>query len=513
MGAPMKKGKVYLIGAGPGDPGLITLKGIDCIKESDVIVYDYLTNEKFLTYAKPGATAIYVGKKGGEHTLPQEQINELLITKAKEDKIVARLKGGDPFVFGRGGEEAEALVSAGISFEVVPGVSSGIAVPAYAGIPLSHRDYTSTVAFITGRRDPTKIETSIAWDKLATGAGTLVFMMGVRTLPEIVENLIKYGRDPKTPVAVIRWGTRVDQETLVGTLDGIVHLAKERDLLPPALTIVGDVVRLRDKLNWFEKKPLFGKRIMITRAREQAKEFAQLLESCGAEVIQFPTIEVVPPRSWKEADNAIKKLSGFDWLIFTSVNGVRFFTERLRKNKKDLRALEGIRICAIGPRTAEEIERLGISPDFVPAEYRAEAILRGLKRVKGARVLIPRAKVAREILPEELIKKGAKVKVVPVYRNVKPKADLQKVMALLSEGKISTITFTSSSTVKNFVELLEGENYLKVLDRVRIACIGPVTAKTAEELGIKTHIMPKKYTIPALTEAIVEYWAGSKFKG
>ncbi|MFQ5454745.1 MAG: uroporphyrinogen-III C-methyltransferase [Nitrospirota bacterium] len=506
----MKRGKVYLVGSGPGDPKLITLRGIECIKSADVIIYDYLANERLLTYSKDSAEIIYVGKKGGDHTLPQYSINQLIIQKVKEGKIVARLKGGDPFVFGRGGEEAEELADAGMEFEIVPGVTSAIACPAYAGIPLTHRLFTSTAAFITGHEDPTKDDSNIAWDKIATGIGTLVFLMGMSNLSKIVKNLIRYGRDPRTPVALVRWGTLPEQKTVTGTLEDIVSLSEKNNIRPPVVIIVGDVIKLKEKLNWFEKRPLFGKKIVVTRAREQASAFADLLSLYGAEPIEFPTIQVVPPESWSDLDEAISKIEGFDWIIFTSVNGVRYFIERLRANKRDIRILKGIKICTIGPKTKDEIERYSISPDLVPAEYRAEAIIEqmGRKGIRDKKILIPRAEVAREILPEELTRMGAVVEVKTAYKTVRPDGNIGRVRELFREKKISVITFTSSSTVKNFVEAFSKEDVSRITEGAIIASIGPITAKTAQEYGIKTDIMPQEYIIPALTEAIAEYYRG-----
>ncbi len=503
-----KRGKVILIGGGPGDPDLLTIKGKKCIEKADVIVYDYLVSERLLKYAREDALVIYVGKKGGEHTLPQDKINDLIVDKAKEGKVVARLKGGDPFIFGRGGEEAEILAEHGISFEIVPGVTAAISVPAYAGIPLTHRDFTSTVAFITGHEDPTKKRSSIAWDKISTGVGTLVFLMGIKNLHNIVENLVKNGRAPDTPVAIVRWGTTSNQETVVGSLSNIIDLVKERKIAPPAIIIVGDVISLREKLNWFEAKPLLGKKIIVTRARAQASGFATLLEGYGAIPIQFPTIETIPPKSWDGLDSAIEGLEGYDWIIFTSVNGVRSFLERLRVKDKDIRDLKGIRICTIGPKTAYEIERLGLSVDFVPSEYRAEAVVEGLKKrgIKGKRVLLPRAADARDVLPNELKEMGVELEVVEAYRTVKPSEKANEVRRDLKGGEIDVITFTSSSTVNNFVGMFDKEDLPKLINGVVIASIGPVTAKTAEELGLRSDIIPKDYTIEALAEAINEYF-------
>lgn len=505
----MKRGKVYLVGAGPGDPGLITVKGKEIIGQADLIVYDYLANKRLLGYAKEGTEIIYAGKKGGNHTLSQDKINDLIVTKAKEGKVIVRLKGGDPFIFGRGGEEAVELADAGIPFEIIPGVTAAIACPAYAGIPLTHREYTSTVAFITGHEDPTKYDSSIAWDKISTGAGTLVFLMGMANLPEIVEKLKKNGRDPQTPVALIRWGTRPDQKTIIGTLNDILDKARKNVLAPPVIIVVGEVIRVRKRLNWFEGKPLFGKKIIVTRAREQASDFVELLNLYGAEPIEFPTIQVIPPASWEDLDRSIDGIREFDWIIFTSVNGVRFFFERLSK-KGDLRLLYGISVCAIGPQTAIELKRFGLNPDLIPNEYRAEAIIKemGKEDITGKKILLPRAEKAREILPEELSRMGAKVKVVTTYKTIKPKNNLDMVKGLLKNREISVITFTSSSTVKNFFEMFKGGEEIKeLIDGTAIACIGPITAKTAEDLGIRTDIMPLRYTIPDLTEAIVEHFS------
>jgi len=504
----MAKGMVYLIGAGPGAPGLITLKAIECIKEADVLVYDYLANKKFLEYARKGAEIIYVGKIGGAHTLPQDEINKLIIKKAQKGKIIARLKGGDPFIFGRGGEEAEEIIQAGIPYEVIPGVTAGVAAAAYAGIPLTHRDFTTTVAFITGHEDPTKEDSNIYWDKISTGIGTLVFYMGIGNLEPNMKKLIENGRSPDTPVALIRWGTTSNQETIIGTIKDIAEKAKQANFKAPAITVVGGVVSLRDKLRWFDKKPLFGKKIIVTRSREQASDFSVLLEKYGAEPIEFPTIETVPPKDWKEIDRAIKNLPKYDWAIFTSINGVKYFVERLKKQGKDIRELKGIKICAIGPATAKAIEDLGIKVDLLPKEYRAESIITGLgkTKIKGRRFLLPRALKAREVLPEEIKRLGGKVDVVTAYRTVQPKEKTDEIRKMLREKRVDVVTFTSSSTVENFVNMFKRNEVPGILNGTRVACIGPITKDTATKLGIKTDIMPEKYTIPALTEAIGKYY-------
>jgi len=508
--AKAKKGKVYLVGSGPGDPGLLTLKAKECIEKADVVVYDYLANRVFLEYARKGAELIYVGKEGGRHTMSQDNINSLIVSKARQGLNVVRLKGGDPFIFGRGGEEALELVKAGISFEVVPGVTSAIAVPAYAGIPLTHRDFTATVAFITGHEDPAKETSGIAWDKLATGIGTLVFLMGVGNLAKIAASLMEHGRSPDTPVAVIRAGTVPGQRTITGSLGNIADKAKKENIKPPAIIVVGDVVSLRKELNWFEQRPLFGKRIVVTRARDQASDFMALLADLGAECVEFPTIEVIPPLSWKELDRAIGSVESYQWLVFTSVNGVKYFFDRLEDSGQDVRNLKGIRIAAIGPKTADAVRRKGVKPDLVPEEYRAEAVVDAFRkhRVEGLRILLPRAAEAREVLPQELEMMGATVEVVEAYRTVKPEGDKDEIRAMLGKGDIHMVTFTSSSTVNNFMEMFEGESeqLLKWMKKVTVACIGPVTAKTAEQRGLSVRITPPDYTIEALAKAIVDYF-------
>lgn len=502
-----KSGKVYLVGAGPGDPGLLTLKGRECIEKADVLVYDYLANPVFLDYAKTGAEIIYVGKKGGCHTRTQDEINRLIVELARKGMSVCRLKGGDPFIFGRGGEEAEELAEAGIDFEVVPGVTSAVSVPAYAGIPLTHRDKTATVAFITGHEDPEKEISNIAWDKLATGVGTLVFLMGVGNLPHIVHRLVSNGRSGDTPAAVIRRGTVSEQRTVTGPLKDIAEIVRQSGMKPPAIIVVGEVASLRQKLNWFERRPLFGRRIVVTRAREQASGFLEHLAGLGAECIQFPTIQVVPPESWGPLDGAIQALKDYGWVIFTSVNGVRFFFERMALRKRDARSLSGLRVGAIGPATAEALRLQGILPDLVPAEYRAEAVVEALGKeaVEGVRVLLPRAAEAREVLPRELERMGAMVDVVPAYQTVRPDRDTSRVRSLLKDGKIDAVTFTSSSTVTNFVGMFPGEEeeLRKWIAHTTVACIGPITAATAEKCGFKVGVIPDQYTIDALTDSVI----------
>ena len=502
------KGKVYLVGAGPGDPGLITVKGLECIKKADVLIYDYLASPILLKHAKEHTEILYVGKKGGDHTLSQDEINALIAEKAQKGLTVTRLKGGDPFIFGRGGEEAEILVRNKIPFEIVPGVTSAIAAPAYAGIPLTHRKFTSTLAFVTGHEDPLKEESDIDWTALAKGIGTIVFLMGVKNLPYITNRLVSHGMDPDTPVALIRWGTTPRQTTVTGTLDTISERAKNAGFKPPAVIVVGHVVKLREKMKWFENHPLMGRSIVVTRAREQASELVQHLSDLGAECLECPTIKVAPPDDLKPLDKAIENLSTYDWLIFTSVNGASFFFNRLYAKNKDVRALCKMHTAVIGPATAKRLLDFGLQSDIVPETYRAESIIKAFtgKDLNGKKILLPRAKEARPILPLELTRMGAVVDEVTAYctRAVQDNANL--VLKRLREKTIDLITFTSSSTVKNFHALLPHQDLKILMQDVTVACIGPITADTARNLGFDIHIIAESFTIPGLCEAIKQYY-------
>ncbi len=501
-------GKVYLVGAGPGDPGLITLKGVEALAQAGCVIYDFLASARLLEHAPADVEAIYVGKKGSERSITQAEINALIIERAKKGRIVVRLKGGDPFIFGRGAEEAGALVDAGIPFEIVPGVTSAIGAPAYAGIPLTHRDLASSVTFITGQESPLKERKNIAWDRLSTGRGTLVFLMGWKNLGLITKKLQANGWPGGTPVALIRWGTLPVQKVVTGTLEDIVRLSKKEGIKPPVITVVGDVVGLRGKFNWFETMPLFGRTVLVTRAAEQAGEFTDLLEKKGAIPYLYPTIRTAPPPDWGPLDRGIKRLGSYDWAIFTSVNGVKYFFERLTKLGKDLRELKGVRICAIGPRTAEAIEELNIRVDLTPPVFRAEAIIDALGRrgIKGKKFILPRALVAREILPETIRKLGGKIDVLPTYRTVRPRKKAAEMKEKMFGGEIDVTTFTSSSTVTNFMSSFRKNEVERINENTRIACIGPITAKTAEKKGLRVDIMPEDYTIPALAEAIEDYF-------
>ncbi len=415
--------------------------------------------------------------------------------KAGQCDVVVRLKGGDPFVFGRGGEEAEFLAEEGIEFEVVPGITSAISVPAYAGIPVTHRDFCSTLGIITGHEDPTKTDSSIKWDKIATGIDTLVFLMGVENLPNIVSRLIENGRDAATPVALIRWGTRTQQETLTGTLADIVEKVTSACFKSPAVTVVGEVVKLREKLRWFDNRPLFGRKILVTRSREQAGALSDMLRRHGAEPIEFPVVKIVEPASFDEMDAALDRIESFDWLLFTSANGVRAVIDRLRALGRDIRWLKGPKIGAIGPKTAEAVKCCGINVAFTPAEFVAEAVAHEFPEdPAGKRILVFRAQEAREVLPEMLAQRGAQVDVVPVYRTLTEESDVERIRELLNGGEIDAVTFTSSSTVRNFVELIGDKGRVAIPNGTKIACIGPITAQTAAQCGLDPDVIAEEYT-------------------
>jgi uroporphyrinogen III methyltransferase/synthase len=498
-------GFVSLIGAGPGDPGLLTLRGAEALASAQVVIYDYLANPALLAHAPPGAEQIYVGKKAGSHTLSQDEINALLVERGLAGQRIARLKGGDPFVFGRGGEEALALVGAGVPFEVVPGVTSAVAAPAYAGIPVTHRGLASSFAVITGHEDPTKQESAFDWARLATGVDTLIFLMGVGNLPSIVEQLLAHGRPAATPVALVRWGTMPTQLTVRGTLADIVEKVKAVGLRPPAVTVVGSVAELREQLRWFEERPLFGQRVLVTRTREQASVLSHRLRALGADAIELPTIRIAPPADPAPLDSAIAGLPDYEWIVFTSANGVRHFWERLGHAGLDARAFHGVRVAAIGPATAAELEARGLAADYVPGQYVAEAVAAGLGDVHGLRILLPRADIARPALAELLRAGGADVVEVVAYRTVRPKTDPAQLSDLLAG--ITVATFTSSSTVSNLAAMARDADLdlPRKLAHATVACIGPITAETARELGIRVQTVANEYTIEGLVEALVDH--------
>ncbi len=492
--------KVYLVGAGPGDPELITVKGRRILEQADVVFFDHLAPSALLDLAPPHAERIYAGKKKCAHAFPQEEVCAMLIERARRGLIVVRLKGGDPFIFGRGGEEAEALAAAGIPFEIVPGVTTPLGIAAYTGVPLTHREHTSVVTFVTGHAGG-----SIDWDKVGL-AETLVIFMGLTTFPEIARELMAHGRSPETPAMAVRWATRPNQETLIGTLTTLPGLIAARAMKPPATIIVGEVVRLREKLNWYERLPLFGKRIVVTRAKGQADALSARLGALGAAAIEIPTIEIRPAADYAPLDRAIANLSSYDWLIFTSANGVRFFLDRLDRSATDLRALRA-RICAIGPATRAALEALHLKVDLMGREYVAESLLEAFTAhpLAGQRVLLPRAAVARDLVPAELVRRGAHVDVVEAYRTVVPEEAARQAREVFSvTPRPDCVTFTSSSTVKNFVAAAGAET----LAGVPVVSIGPVTTRTARSLGIEVAAEAHVFTVDGLVEAVLGLYTG-----
>lgn len=481
--------KVYLVGGGPGDPDLITWKGRKVLAIADCVLYDHLAPEALLDLAPKHAERIYVGKKKSVHAFSQDEICAMMIERARRGLNVVRLKGGDPFIFGRGGEEIEALADAAIPYEVVPGVTSPLGIAAYTGVPLTHRDHTKLVTFVTGHD-----ASAIDWSKVGQ-TETLVIFMGIYFIREITSKLMKHGRSGDTPAMCVRWGTRPDQQVVTGTLATIADQIEKADLKPPATVILGEVVQLHGKLAWYERLPLFGRRIIVTRAREQAPELSEKLRSLGADAIEFPVIEIQPPADPGPLDRAIEQLAVYDWLIFTSVNGVRYFLDRLDASARDLRSLRA-RVCTIGPATRRAIECLHLKTDLMPEEYVAESLVQAFSSIDldGARVLIPRAAVARDVVPLELTKMGAQVDIVEAYRTVVP--DHKK-----SVPKADWITFASSSSVRNYIEIAGRES----LDGVRVASIGPITSETARSLGITVSAEARPYTIEGLIAAIADH--------
>ena len=488
--------KVYLIGAGPGDIDLLTLKAKNLIENADVLVYDRLADSRILDFAAEGAEKIYVGKAPGQHTMKQEEISQLLVDLTKRFNSIVRLKGGDPFVFGRGGEEAFLLKENNIPFEVVPGVTSAIAVPAYAGIPVTHRGIATSFAVVTGHEMTEK--STLRWDKLSNGVDTLIFLMSVANLEEITQRLISNGRAADTPAAVIQNGTKTEQRVLITTVENAAVDVKHNKITSPAIFIVGEVVNLRDNLKWFDNKPLFGKRILITRARSQASKLSKMLSDLGANCVEVPTIKIVEPSdNYKTIDSIFEKIHDYDFIIFTSENGVKHFFERLQIKNLDTRSLASAKVAAIGSATATELSLHGIKADFVPTEFKAEALIELLKdKVSSKKVLIPRAEEAREILPQELTKHGATVEVVPVYKTI------SAVEGKINLTDIDLVTFTSSSTVKNLVNVIGAV----ALKDVKTAAIGPITSTTLKNFGIKVDIEAKEYTIAGLVEAIFTHY-------
>lgn len=501
-------GTVYLVGAGPGDPGLLTLRAAELIGRADVIVYDALVSSAVLDRRRSGAELMYVGKRGGHHTRTQDEINALLVETGRAHETVVRLKGGDPFVFGRGGEESITLREAGVAFEVVPGVTAGVAAPAYAGIPVTQRGTTSSVTFVTGHEDPLKSDTDVDWGHLARGVGTVVFYMGVGRMEENFRRMVAAGRAPETPAATVEWGTYPRQRTVVGTLATLPALVREAGIGAPAITVVGEVVTLREKLSWFDTRPLAGRRVMVTRARSQASDLAVLLEALGAETIQFPTIRIESAADPAPLRAAAERVGEFDWVVFTSVNGVECFWDALRESGRDARAFGRARVCTIGPATSAAVEARGVRPDLVPDDFVAEGVLAALAahgEIRGSRILLPRAEAARALLPDTLRERGAEVLDVAAYRTVQDGSELRAVRRRLAAGEVDVVTFTASSTVKNYVDLLGPD-----VGGAKVVSIGPITSAAARELGVPVDAEAAESTVPGLVDAVRSLFEGPR---
>jgi uroporphyrinogen III methyltransferase / synthase len=501
------EGKCFLVGAGPGDLGLVTLRAKELLERADVIVYDALANPEMLGWARVDAEIIFAGKRAGEKTLSQDEINALLIEKSRSGKDVVRLKGGDPFVFGRGGEEAEALAAAGIDFEIVPGITSAIAVPAYAGIPVTHRDQNSHVTFFTGHEDPAKRESAIDFDALAKLGGTQVMLMGVDRLAAITREMRAHGSRKNLPVALVRLGTLGRQKTIVGTLENITERAKAAGFEAPAVAIFGDVVSLRKNLNWFEKRPLFGKRIVVTRTRKQASGLSSQLRALGADVIQLPTIRIEPPSDLREFAELVQDTHSYDWIVFTSPNGVDAFFEIFFKLYDDAREIGAAKIAAIGPATAQRVKDFRLHVDLQPEEFVAEAVVKEFEKTSGVenlRILIARAERARDLLPKRLSGMGAIVDEAFAYQTVPETRDVTGAHGRFSTEGADLITFTSSSTVENFLDLK-----LPWPAGMKVASIGPITSATLRERGLSVDVEAKRHDVAGLIEAIRKFYGYS----
>ncbi|HEX6179567.1 MAG TPA: uroporphyrinogen-III C-methyltransferase [Thermoanaerobaculia bacterium] len=496
----MPTGKVFLVGAGPGDPRLLTLRAAELIESADFIALDALVSKEIASRVPKNAEVVYVGKRAAAHTLPQDQINNLLITEAKKGKKVVRLKGGDPFVFGRGGEEAEEIVAAGVPVEIVPGISSAIAGPAYAGIPVTHRSHATSLTLVTGHEADES--TGIKWSALAGLDGTIVFMMGFGNLPVIVQKLTEHGMSADRPVAVISNGTRPEQRTVTGTLRNIETRVAEAKLPTPALIVVGEVVKLHDVINWFETKPLFGRRVVVTRAREQASKLVELLVDSGASVLQFPTIEITPPESWDSLDSVID--GRYDLVVFTSVNGVRAYFDRLYSNGEDARVLAGSLIAAVGDTTAAELRNRGIIPDLIPDKFQSNALLPMLETdQRGVRTAVIRAAEGSNDLIDELRRRGGHVDLGVAYRTIAVESELAELRALIATKAIDVVTFTSGSTVEHFFSRLTPEERAQVFEQSMIASIGPQTTEAIRRYGRGADVEATSASVQALHDAVV----------
>ncbi len=499
------KGIVHLVGAGPGDPGLLTLRGAEVLGRAEVVVYDALVNPDLLRLAPRTAEIIYGGKRSREHAIPQEDLNQLLVAKAREGKVVVRLKGGDPYVFGRGGEEAEELAAAGVPFEVVPGISSTVAAPNYAGIPVTHRDFCSSYQVITGHEDPTKAESSLDWAQIARTPGTKVILMGVERIREIAVELVRNGMPDSTPVAMIRWGTTGRQQSIDGTLATIAGIVAERKFSAPAVTIVGGVVSLRNRLNWFENRPLFGHRVVVTRTREQASQLARELSERGAEVLEIPTIKIVPPADFNPLIESITSIGEYNWIVFTSPNGVTAFFDYFFKAYDDLRCLGMVRIAAVGPATAARLKELHLRVDAMPEEYVASKVAGAIAKVdelENLRILCMRAQVAQPDLVIQLESKGAIVDDVACYQTVPETEDRNGAAARLLEEGADWVTFTSASTVEHFHARFDLPKLRAAFPGLKTLSIGPETSKALTALGVTPDHEAKPHTIDGMVASL-----------
>lgn len=500
----LSRSKVYLVGAGPGDPGLLTLKAKEVLEQADVVIYDYLANPLFLQYA-PQAELINAGKRHRHHTIPQDQINNLLVEKAQEGKIVVRLKGGDPFIFGRGGEELLAVVQAGIPFEVIPGISSAIGGPTYAGISLTHRDFSSNVVFMTGTENPDKPKTMIPWDAIAQ-IGTIVVFMGLSTLKHVTQKLINAGIEPQRAVTVVQWATWPQQRSLTGTLETISELVEKHNFKAPALTIIGQVCQFSKDFNWFEKLPLFGQSILVTRAESGTSSLSESLSKLGAMVHACPTISIEPPQSWEAFDQLVSSSQPIDWVIFTSGHSIEQCMNRLRTLGKDTRIFGATKIACVGAATAQKLERYWLASDVVPEHFQSEGLLDALASydLKGKHVWMPQAEESRNVLLNQLEAWGGIVHKTPVYRNVLPDVDVEPIVSQIDESRLDWLTFTSSSTVHNFFKLLPQATHTILQNKsLKVACIGNITAETAREYGLNVDLIPEKQNLPGLVEALI----------
>jgi uroporphyrinogen III methyltransferase/synthase len=505
--AVKSKGTVYLVGAGPGDAGLLTLRGAELLKRADVVIYDVLANADLLRLAPSTAEFISRGSRTTEKALTQDQLNALMISKASEGKCVVRLKGGDPYIFGRGGEEAEELAAANIPFEVVPGVSSIVAAPSYAGIPLTHRGVASTFTVLTGHEDPEKEESDLDFDEIAHIPGTKVILMGLKRLREVAGMLVASGMPPQTPVAIVRRGTTGGQKSVEGTLATIADVVAKEKISAPAITIIGDVVKLRGKLNWFEHRPLFGQRIVVTRTREQASQLAKQLHDLGAEVWEIPTIKIVPPSEDRRQEliDALLELNSYNWLVFTSPNGVTAFFDLFFKRFQDLRDIGGARIAAIGPATAAKLRELHLQVDLMPDEALASKIATAFDKfetVENLKICLLRAEVATPDLPKALEELGAIVDDIPIYKTVPETEDLNGAAAKLNEGGADWITFTSASTVEHFHARFNLPKLLKQFPKMKLVSIGPETSKAIRALGLEPTQEAKEHSVDGVVKMI-----------